>query len=85
MASGRKSLDLCVEYEGHRYPIELKIRYDTKTEEEGITQLADYMDTLGCSEGWLLLFDRRATIPWEEKLFWRTETVDNKTIHVVGC
>ncbi len=38
MAGGRKSLDLCVEYQGQRYPIELKIRYKTKTEAEGMTQ-----------------------------------------------
>ena len=51
-AGGRKRLDLCVEYQGERYPIELKIRYDTQTETEGKTQIADYMDTLGCIEGW---------------------------------
>lgn len=85
MAGGRKSLDLCVEYLEKRYPIELKIRYDTLVVEEGKDQLAEYMDTLGCSEGWLLLFDRRKTASWEEKIFLRTETVDGKTIHIVGC
>ena len=43
------------------------------------------MDTLGCTEGWLLLFDRRATVSWEEKLFWNTETHEGNTIHIVGC
>lgn len=85
MAGGRKRLDLCVEYQGKRYPIELKIRYDTRTEAEGKTQIAEYMDTLGCTEGWLLLFDRRTTASWDEKLFWRTENVEGKTIHIVGC
>lgn len=85
MASGRKRLDLCVDYQGQRYPIELKIRYDTQTEDEGIIQLAEYMDTLGCAEGWLLIFDRRATVSWEEKIFWRTTQHEGKTIHVAGC
>ncbi len=85
MAGGRRRLDLCVEYEEQRYPIELKIRYDTQTEGEGKTQIADYMDTLGCTEGWLLLFDRRATVSWEEKLSWKTEDATGKTIHIVGC
>ena len=85
MAGGRKSLDLCVEYQEQRYPIELKIRYDTKTEAEGITQLAGYMDTLGCAEGWLLIFDRRTTVSWEEKIFRRPQAVESKTLHIVGC
>ena len=54
MAGGRKRLDLCVEYQDQRYPVELKIRYDGSTEAEGIEQLAGYMDILGCTEGWLL-------------------------------
>ncbi len=74
-----------MEYQGQRYPIELKIRYDTLIVEESKTQLAEYMDTLGCTEGCLLLFDRRKTASWEEKIFQRTETVDSKTIHIVGC
>ena len=85
MAGGRKSLDLCVEYEQQRYPIELKVRYDTQTAKEGQDQLAGYMDTLGCAEGWLLLFDRRKTVSWEEKIFWQTGHAANKTIHTVGC
>ena len=47
--------------------------------------LLDIMDMLGCSEGWLIVFDRRADIAWDEKLFWRTETVNGKTTHVIGC
>ncbi len=85
MAGGRKRLDLCVEYAAQRYPVELKIRYDTTTEEEGKIQIAEYMDTLGCNEGWLILFDRRATVSWEEKIFWNTEEHEGNTIHIVGC
>ena len=85
MAGGRKRLDLCVEYQAQRYPIELKIRYDTQTLAEGRDQLAGYMDALGCSEGWLIIFDRRTTVAWEEKIFRRTEPYNGKSIHFVGC
>jgi hypothetical protein len=43
------------------------------------------MDTLGCSEGWLIIFDRRKTVTWEEKIYWRTEHYEGKTMHLVGC
>jgi hypothetical protein len=43
------------------------------------------MDTLGCGEGWLIIFDRRADVKWDDKIYLRTETVDGKTIIVAGC
>jgi hypothetical protein len=46
---------------------------------------ADYMDKLDCSEGWLIVFDRRKTVSWEKKIFWQTASVANKTVHIVGC
>jgi hypothetical protein len=85
MAGGRKRLDLCVEYLGQRYPIELKLRYDDGVYEEGQNQLAGYMDTLGCAEGWLIVFDRRKTISWNDKIFWKTTQHTGKTVHIVGC
>jgi hypothetical protein len=84
MAAGTGRLDLCLIYENHKYPIELKIRYGTKYVEQGIEQTARYMDTLGCKEGWLAVFDRRKTVKWDDKLFMKKETVNGKTITVVG-
>ncbi len=80
-------LDICIEYGDwhYRYPIELKIRYDTKTMDEGQTQLAGYMERLGCDEGWLIVFDKRTSVAWEEKLFWHTATINGKTVYTVGC
>jgi len=43
------------------------------------------MERLGCVEGWLLVFDRRKSVSWNKKLFWRTQSVAAKTIHTVGC
>jgi hypothetical protein len=85
MAAGSGRLDLCVEYDGGRYPIELKIRRSDRTLSEGLKQISGYLDTLGESEGWLILFDQREEVSWEEKISWSTETVDGKTVHVVGC
>jgi hypothetical protein len=84
MAEGNGRLDLCVSYAGERYPIELKLRYGPQTYQEGLEQLADYMERLGCVEGWLVVFDRREDVAWRDKCFWRTQQVDDKTIHIVG-
>ena len=85
MAEGTKRLDLCVQYREAKYPIELKLRYGEKTYQEGQNQLADYMEKLGSIEGWLIVFDRRKKTPWSEKIFWKTQEVKGKTIHIVGC
>ena len=84
-ALGRQRLDLCINYKNISYPVELKLRYGTKTMNEGIRQLSDYMDTLRCDKGWLIIFDRRKKISWEKKIFWKTETSGKKQIHIVGC
>lgn len=85
MAAGNGRLDLCLHYQGMNYPIELKIRYGEETYQEGQQQLLGYMDKLACVEGWLVVFDRRKSIAWEEKLFWRSESVEGKRVHVVGA
>jgi hypothetical protein len=84
MAAGTGRLDLCLIYEGRKYPIELKIRYGNKYVENGLEQTAQYMDTLGCNEGWLAIFDRRATVKLDDKLYMRKETVDGKIVTIVG-
>ncbi|MCP4344247.1 MAG: ATP-binding protein [Desulfobacterales bacterium] len=84
-ASGRGRLDLCIHYKGRKYPVELKIRRDSKTYEDGKKQLSGYMDTLGCDEGWLVVFDQRKSVSWKKKIFWKTVESDNRQIHIVGC
>jgi hypothetical protein len=83
-ASGRERMDLCVVYEGNKYPIELKLKYSNSVVQKGIEQLANYMDTIGETTGWLVIFDRSDTKDWDEKIFWQTEHYEGKTIHVVG-
>ncbi|MFW6367426.1 MAG: ATP-binding protein, partial [bacterium] len=86
MAAGTGRLDLCVEYGNERYPIELKLYRGEKTVPKGLHQLGRYLDTLGEPEGWLIVFDQRPDVSWDDKIYWRTEPLDaGKTIHIVGC
>jgi hypothetical protein len=85
IAAGTKRLDLCVVYESRKYPIELKILRGQKTEPEGLEQTANYMNSLGCSEGWLLMFYRDMEKSWDEKIFMRAVKHAGKSITVVGC
>jgi hypothetical protein len=84
MALGKDRLDICLIYERERYPIELKIRYNEKTLEQGLEQIARYMDACGCTEGWLAIFDRRPELKWDDKIYMRKELTDGKTITVIG-
>lgn len=84
-ATGRGRMDLCVQYKGHNYPIELKLYRGENTIQEGIEQTAGYMDIFGEKEGWLIVFDRKSDKSWDDKIYWQTENCDGKTIHVIGA
>jgi Holliday junction resolvase len=85
MASGNGRLDLMMIYNDKKYPIELKIRYGKKYVEDGLVQTAGYMDLHCCDEGWMVVFDRRKTVKWTDKLYIKKETVDGKTVTIVGA
>ncbi len=82
---GRGALDLVVEWREQRHAIEVKLRRDSITEERALDQVAGYLDGLGLEEGWLVLFDLRATLPWAERLTSREVPHRGKRIHIVGC
>jgi hypothetical protein len=84
MVAGSGRLDLCIVYRGQKYPIEIKLHRGQKYFEKALGQTARYIDTLGCNEGWLAVFDRRTDIEWNTKIFMRKEIVDGKTVTVVG-
>jgi hypothetical protein len=85
MAAETGRIDLCVMYQNQKYPIELKIRYDSQTLAKGMEQTAGYMDILGCNEGWLCIFDRSPEKSWDEKIYMTKEKIDGgKTITIVG-
>jgi hypothetical protein len=82
---GRGALDLMIEWRGQRHAIEVKLRRDTETEEEALEQLARYLDHAALSEGWLVMFDLRSTLSWEERLTTRQVEHRGKRVHIVGC
>jgi hypothetical protein len=43
------------------------------------------LDAAGLDEGWLVLFDLRGELSWEERLFYRDENVSGKVVHLVDC
>ena len=83
MALGQGRLDLCVEFRGARYAVEVKTSDNFKGE-TSYKQCAKYLDTLKLSEGWMPVFDKSKTKTWEEKIYSRDVVFDGKTIHVVG-
>ena len=85
MAAGTGRTDLCAEYHGRKYPIELKIRRDCSTYAKGVEQAAAYMDQLGCTEGWLVIFDQAKATPWEDRLYVKREYAGGKTVTIYGC
>ena len=83
MALGTGRLDLCVEFRGARYAIEVKTSANFQGE-KSYAQCAKYLDSLGLSEGWMPIFDKSKEKGWGEKIYSRDETADGKTIHVIG-
>ena len=83
MALGQGRLDLCVEFRGARYAIEVKTSTNFKGK-KSYEQCAKYLDELGLSEGWMPIFDKSKEKSWDEKIYTRDEVFNGKTIHVIG-
>jgi hypothetical protein len=84
LATGRRRTDLCVVYEDKKYPIEIKIRRSNQTFLQGFEQIVEYMDILGCKEGWLLIFDQRTGKSWEDKIYYNKEIINDMVVNVFG-
>ena len=71
-----------------RIVMELKIFRSNleETVRKGLEQTVEYMDRCGgtINEGHFILFDRRPGIPWDEKIWHRTESFGGRTIEVWG-
>lgn len=82
LGSGR--VDMLVCWHDERHALELKLWRGERTLQQGIEQLAGYLDRLGLREGFLLLFDRGGR-PWADKLYETTaHGPGDQTIHVLG-
>ena len=89
-AAGTGRVDICVEMAGRRTVLEVKrVRPDRESPErvvrEGQAQLGDYLHALGEDEGWLLVFDQRPGLSWDERMWSRDVVVGGKTLHLRGA
>ena len=82
---GRGALDLLIEWKGSRHVIEVKLRRGPATDEKAVRQLQKYLDGLGLDEGWLVIFDNRKNVSWEEKVFSRDLALPSHKFHILGC
>ncbi len=83
MAVGNGRIDLVVTYNRQRFAMELKVKWDNRTVEEGKKQLHRYLDRLGLDKGYLVIFDP-ADIPWEKKQYMEETAFNGKTLIMVG-
>ena len=89
-AAGRGALDILVEYAGEKHVFERKrvpARHVARerVRERGLAQVVGYLDTVGVREGWLLIFDQRPGLTWEERLTVEDVEIDGKRLHVRGA
>jgi hypothetical protein len=85
MGSSGTNPDFCMRDEYRKYPIRLETGYGNKCIEEGFEQTVRLMNSFNCNEGWMVLFDPRSNIKWEDKLYMKKKIVDGKTVTVVGA
>ena len=79
--SEEKRIDIVVTYERDKFIIELKKWYGEKAHQNGLQQLADYLDRQNRDSGFLLIFDSRRQSSQTGKS--DTVTIDNKNIFMV--
>jgi len=92
-AAGRGRMDLFIEYNTYKYIIEIKLIYEKQTPDtvknKGLEQTTKYRDTKAPDcPAYLVIFDRRDTskaLPWDERIYWKEETVPGGIVTVVGC
>ncbi|MDR2693451.1 MAG: hypothetical protein LBB74_04455, partial [Chitinispirillales bacterium] len=84
-AAGTKRVDIIVDYNGRKYPIELKILQSENSRAESLAQIRGYMDKFGADAGWLVIFDKDPGKSWDEKIYMTEETAGGKRVTVIGC
>jgi AAA-like domain len=77
--SEERRLDVVITYYQHQYVAELKIWRGPAAHDKGLLQLADYLDRMGLSVGYLLIFDHSKRKTWTKD--W--EDVNGKRIYWV--
>lgn len=81
-AVDRKRIDLLVLWKNQRIVIELKIFRDKDSRANGLAQIAKYCELTGAHEAHLVLFDRNAAKPPNERISYSLEKINSLTVHV---
>jgi hypothetical protein len=68
--SDEQRLDVVITFYQYRYLAELKIWHGEVAHQKGLVQLSDYMDNLGMTEGYLVIFNHN------KKKTWKTEWIE---------
>ncbi len=85
MALGKNRSDICIEWDGQKYPIELKLYQGTKTAKDATVQIFKYMERVGSKEGWVVIFDRTPKKSWSKKLYVKEVKQAGKKVTFFGC
>ena len=65
---------------------EVKLKYNyEKNPDKAYDQVCRYMDHLGVSEGWLVVFDPDMSVSWDAKLGHADLDYAGKRIHLFRC
>ncbi|MGE5339916.1 MAG: AAA-like domain-containing protein [Candidatus Omnitrophota bacterium] len=83
MAAGNGRVDLLVRFRDQEFPLELKIKRDKYTIEDGKEQLDQYLDRLGLNKGYLVIFDP-SDADWEEKIYTKETVYNGKIMMMIG-
>ena len=72
-ALGRKRMDILVEFAGEKFVSEIKLYRGEKTLSDGLNQICEYLNQIGISEGYLMIF--LEPLATDEDSRYRVETV----------
>ncbi|MCF8168234.1 MAG: ATP-binding protein [Rhodoferax sp.] len=84
MAIGNGRADLVVQYAEKTHVLELKLKYHSVSQEEGMEQLSRYLTRLDQGHGYLLLFELDDAVPWDTRIQWQERQCEGKSITLVG-
>ncbi|MBM3198015.1 MAG: ATP-binding protein [Chlamydiae bacterium] len=83
-ALGSKRVDLLITWKEQKFVIELKVLRGEADISSWLAQIAAYMDKSHAKEGYLVIFDRRKTKSWEERIYQKEVVHQDKTISIWG-
>ncbi len=86
MAIGNGRTDLAVFWKDQIISIEIKMHHNARSEQDGLRQIARYMDKLGQRSGYLVLFEKKSSedLPWEQRIRREVHEVDGKEVILLG-